>query len=186
MYESVCLEFDGTPRLYEGTTEDGLNLALKVLDMECCTEAQFITLCSDMNFGLMRSEDLTLAALQRIRDADVTVHYEANLSKTAASMQAKVAETALSNDNIRMPASEMAEMRREVEVMMENMFTDPRVSRQDLIDWQHAVVKARFDMIDKVNERFGTKGGGEGVMEWAGNSNAKGDKKKKRKKGLTG
>ena len=157
-YESIVSQFNGTPVLYDGTSSDGLNLALKVLEMDCCTEAQFVTLCADINFGMMRSEDLTLEALQRIRDADVTVHYEANLSESAAIMQEKIAENATSNDNIRMNASEMAVMRKDVETMMENMFTDPRVSRQDLLDWQQAVVSARFAMIDKVNEQFGTKG----------------------------
>ena len=66
------------------------------------------------------------------------------------------------------------------------MFTDPRVSKQDIMDWQRDVIMARSEMVKKVNERFGRKGGGDGRKEWTGSSNPKGLAKSKRIKGLTG
>ncbi len=70
--------------------------------------------------------------------------------------------------------------------MMENMFTDPRVSKQDIMDWQIKVFEARSEMGGNINEQFGQKGGGNGIKQWSGTANPKGSAKRKRMKGLTG
>ncbi len=85
-----------------------------------------------------------------------------------------------------MTSSEMASVRKEIETMMENMFTDPRVSKQDIMNWQVKVIEARSEMVNNINERFGKKGGGDGTMQWPGTPNPNGSAKRKRLKGLTG
>ncbi len=85
-----------------------------------------------------------------------------------------------------MTSSEMASVRKEIETMMENMFTDPRVSKQDIMNWQIKVIEARSEMVNNVNERFGKKGGGNGTKEWHATANPKGSAKRKRMKGLMG
>ncbi len=61
-----------------------------------------------------------------------------------------------------MTSSEMASVRKEIETMMENMFTDPRVSKQDIMNWQVKVIEARSEMVNNIKEQFGKK---EGEME---------------------
>ncbi len=51
-----------------------------------------------------------------------------------------------------MTSSEMASVRKQIETMMENMFTDPRVSKQDIMNWQIKVIEARSEMVNNVNE----------------------------------
>ncbi len=58
-----------------------------------------------------------------------------------------------------MTASEMASVRKDIETMMENMFTDPRVCKQDIMDWQRKVIEARSEMVGNINQQFGKKGG---------------------------
>ncbi len=48
-------------------------------------------------------------------------------------------------------------MRKEIETTMENMFTDPRVSKQDIMNWQIKVIEARSEMVRNINEQFGEK-----------------------------
>ena len=174
------------PYLYEGTSEDGFKLAMRVMQMECCTETQFNEFCATLNFNLLSSEDLTLDTLSKIKQANVIVRQECHLSETAQRMHQKIAESANANTSIRMTNSDMALVRKDIETMMENMFTDPRVSKQDIMDWQRKVIEARSDMVEKINNRFGQKGGGYRRKEWAGCSNPKGSRKKSRMKGLTG
>ncbi len=69
--------------------------------------------------------------------------------------------------------------------MMENMFTDLRVSKQDIMNWQIKVIEARSEMVSNINERFGIKGGGNGTKQWHGIANPR-SAKRKRMKGLTG
>ncbi len=81
-----------------------------------------------------------------------------------------------------MTSSEMASVRKEIETMMENMFTDPRVSKQDIMDWEIKVIEARSKMVGNTNEHFGKKGGGNGTKKWSGAANPKGSAKRKRMK----
>ncbi len=85
-----------------------------------------------------------------------------------------------------MTSSEMAAVRKEIESMMENMFTDPRVSKQDITNWQIKVIEARSEMVGNISEQFGKKGGGNGTKQWSGTANSKGLTKRKRMKRLTG
>ncbi len=54
--------------------------------------------------------------------------------KTAKRMQDRVTESANTTTMVHMTASEMASVRKDIETMMENTFTDPRVSKQDIMD----------------------------------------------------
>ncbi len=85
-----------------------------------------------------------------------------------------------------MTASEMASVRKEIETMMENMFTDPRVCKQDITDWQIKFIEARSEKFGNMNEKFGKKGGGNGTKQWHATENPKGLAKRKRMKGLIG
>ncbi len=85
-----------------------------------------------------------------------------------------------------MTLSEMASVRKDIETMMENIFTDPRVSKQDIMDWQRKVIEVRSEMVGNINEQFGKKGGGNGTKQWSGTAIPNETAKKKRMKGLTG
>ena len=78
-----------------------------------------------------------------------------------------------------MTSSEMASGRKEIDTMMENMFTDPRVSKQDIMNWQVKLIEARREMVNDINEQFGKKGGGNGMKQWHGTANPKGLAKRK-------
>ncbi len=65
--------------------------------------------------------------------------------------------------------------------MMENMFTDPSVSKQD---WQIKVIEARSELIDNINGQFGMKGGGNGTKQWSGTAKSKGSRKEKKNEGI--
>ena len=82
-----------------------------------------------------------------------------------------------------MTSSEMASVRKEIETMMENMFTDPRVSKQDITNWQIKVIEARSEMVGNISEQFGKKGGGNGTKQWSETANLKCSAKRKRMKG---
>lgn len=53
------------------------------------------------------------------------------------------------------------------------MFTDSQISCQDLITWHEAMMNARSEMVNRINEYFGRKRGRNGKMEWGANSNPK-------------
>ena len=101
-------------------------------------------------------------------------------------MQDRVTESAYTNTTVCMTASEMASVRKDIETMMENMFTDPRVSKQDIMDWQIKVIEVRSEMGGNIKQQFGKKGGENGTKQWSGTANPKGSAKRKRMKGLTG
>ncbi len=101
-------------------------------------------------------------------------------------MQDRVTKQANTNTTVHITASEIASERNEIETMMENMFTDPRVSKQDIMDWQIKVIEARSEMIGNINEQFGKKRGGNGTKQWSGTANWKGSAKRKCMKGITG
>ncbi len=124
--------------------------------------------------------------MKQIKDANIIVQKNCHLSETAKIIQDKVTESATSNTTIRMTSFEMTSVRKEIETMMENMFTDPRVSKQDIMNWQVKVIEARSEMVNNINEQFGKKGGGDGTKQWHGTANPKGLAKRKRLKGLTG
>ncbi len=65
-------------------------------------------------------------------------------------MQDRVTESANTNTTVHITASEMS---KDIETMMENMFTDPRVSKQDIMDWQIKVIEARSEVVG-INELF--------------------------------
>ena len=188
LYSSLIDNFQErtTPYIYEGTSENGFNLAMKVMQLDCCTESQFNDLCASLDFDLLSSEELTLETIKQIKEANIIVQKNCHLSKKAKIIQDKVTESAKSNTTIRMTSSEMASVRKEIETMMENMFTDPRVSKQDIMNWQVKVIEARSEMVNNINEQFGKKGGGNGTKQWHGTANPKGLAKRKRLKGLTG
>ncbi len=68
-------------------------------------------------------------------------------------MQHRVTESANTNTTVHMTASEMASVRKDIETVMENMFTDPRISKQDIMDWQIKVIEARSEVVG-INELF--------------------------------
>ncbi len=75
MYKKLALQYKGdVPLLHEGTSMHNLNVALKVMDMGCCTESEYDT----MSLGLqdLMDENLTLADLRQIIDWNVSVHHE--------------------------------------------------------------------------------------------------------------
>ncbi len=174
------------PLLYDGTSENGFNLAMKVMQLDCCTESQFNDFCSTLDFDLLSSEELTLQTIKQIKEANILVQKDCYVSEEAKTMQDKVTESVKTNKMFRMNASEMSSVRKDIETMMENMFTDPRVSRQDIMDWQRKVIEARSEMLTNINQRFGKKGGGQGAKQWIGIPNPKRSSKRKRMKGLTG
>ncbi len=51
-----------------------------------------------------------------------------------------------------MTSSEMASVRKDIETMMENIFTDPRASKQDIMNRQINVIKARSEMVSSIND----------------------------------
>ncbi len=59
--------------LYEGTLETGFNLAMKVMQLDCCTESQFNDFCASLDFDLLSSEDLTLQTIKQIKEANILV-----------------------------------------------------------------------------------------------------------------
>ncbi len=67
LYGPLINNFCGctTPYLYEGTSQNGLNLAMKVMQLDCCTERQFNDFCASLDFELLSSGEFTL-------------HYQAN------------------------------------------------------------------------------------------------------------
>ncbi len=83
-------------------------------------------------------------------------------------MQDRVAESANTNTTVHMTASEMASVRKDIETMMENTFTDPRVSKQDIMDQQRKFIEARSEMVDNINQQFGKKGWGNGMKQLSG------------------
>ncbi len=85
-----------------------------------------------------------------------------------------------------MIAFEMASVRKDIETMIQNMFTDPRVSKQDIMDWQRKVTEERSEMVGNINQHFGKKGGGNGTKQWSGAAIPKRSAKRKRMKGLNG
>ncbi len=46
-----------TPNLYEGTSENGFNLVMKVMQLDCYTESQFNDFCPLLDFDLLSSEE---------------------------------------------------------------------------------------------------------------------------------
>ncbi len=140
------------PYICEGTSENGFNLAMKVMQLDCCTESQFNDFCSSLDFDLISSEELTLETIKQIKEANILVQKNCHLSEAAKIIQDKVTKSAKSNTTIRMTSSEMASVRKEIETMMENMFTDPRVSKQDIMNWQVKVIQARSEMVNNINE----------------------------------
>ncbi len=62
-----------TPYIYEGTSEDGFNLAMKVMQLDCCTESQFNDFCASLDFDLLSSEELTLETIKQIKEANILV-----------------------------------------------------------------------------------------------------------------
>ncbi len=70
-------------------------------------------------------------------------------------------------------------------MMMEIMFTDQRVSKQDIMNWQRKVMEAKIETVENINEWFGKKGGRNGTKQWSGTVNPNGLAKRKRMKGLT-
>ncbi len=159
---------------------------MKVMQLDCCTQSQFNDLCASLDFDLLSSEELTLETMKQIKEANIIVQKNCHLSETAKIIQDKVTKSATSNTTIRMTSFEMTSVRKEIETMMENMFTDPRVSKQDIMNWQVKVIEARSEMVNNINERFGKKGGGDGTKQWHGTANPNGSAKRKRLKGLTG
>ncbi len=89
-------------------------------------------------------------------------------------MQERVTQSANTNTNVRMSAYEIATVKKDIETMMENMFIDPRVSKQDIMDGQRKVIEARSEMFGNINEQFDKKGGGNGTKQWSGIENPKG------------
>ncbi len=159
---------------------------MKVMQLDCCTESQFNDFCASLDFDFLSSEELTLETIKKIKESNILVHKECHLSKTAKRMQDSETKSANTNTNICMNAYEMATVRKDIETMMENMFTDPRVSKQDIIDWQRKVIEARSEMVGNINERFRKKGGRNGMKQRAGTANPKGSAKRKRMKGILG
>ncbi len=98
--------------LYEETSVNDINLAVKVMEMKCCTEKQIIELCADLKFNLLNSEDLTLSALKRIKDKNVNIHHKINLSKAAENMNKNISKLSNKNDNVHMSSIIMAIMRK--------------------------------------------------------------------------
>ena len=175
---------DSSAMLYEGTTENSFKLAMKVMEMKCCTEHDFDALALGLNPMSLDREKMTLATLKYIRDRDRSIHREVYLSQGAERMKKALEETA--NDKTRSSDSEKDAVFKDVETMMKRMFANPRVSKEDIVKWHTKVKQAKKELDDDVNARFGQKGGGDGVKVWGTSINAKGDKKQKRKKGLTG
>ncbi len=108
---------------------------MKVMQLDCCTEQQFSDFCASLDFELLSSEELTLQTIKQIMEANVLVQKECHLTKTAKRMQHRVTESAYTNTTVHMAASEMASVMKDIKTMMENMFTEPRVSKQDIMDW---------------------------------------------------
>ncbi len=135
---------------------------------------------------MLSSEELTLETIKKIKEANVIVQKNCHLSETAKIIQEEVTKSATSNTTVRMTSFEMASVRKEIETMTENMFTDPRVSKQDIMNWQVKVIEARSELVNNINEQFGKKGGGNRTKQWHGTANPKGLAKRKRLKGLTG
>ncbi len=71
LYASLIDNFQErtTPNIYEGTSENGFNLAMKVMQLDCCTESQFNDFCTSIDFDLLSSEELTLQTLKQIKEA---------------------------------------------------------------------------------------------------------------------
>lgn len=116
-----------TPYLYEETSENGFNLAMKVMQLDFCTESQFNDFCALLDFDLLSSWDLTLETLKNIKEANIVVQKECHLSKTAQRMQERVTHLANTNTEIHMTPTKIASVRKDIETMMKNMFTDPSV-----------------------------------------------------------
>ena len=59
LYASLIDNFQEctTPYIYEGTSENGFNLAMKVMQLDCCTESQFNDFCASLDFDLLSSEE---------------------------------------------------------------------------------------------------------------------------------
>ncbi len=154
LYNLLMNNFQGctTPYLYEGTSENGFNLAMKVMQLDCCTERQFNDFCALLDFELLSSEELTLQTIKQIKEANILVQKECHLTKTAKRMQDRVTESDNTNTMVFMTASEMASVKKDIETMMENMFTDQRVSKQDIMDWHIKVIEARSEMVSNIIE----------------------------------
>ncbi len=159
---------------------------MKVMQYVFYKESQFNDFCASLDFDLLSSEELTLQTIKQIKEANILVQKECHLSKKAKRMQHKITKSANTNTTVCMTAFEMASVTKEIETMMENMFTDPRVSKQDIMDWQIKVIEARSEIVGNINEWFGKKGGRDGTKQWSGTADQKGSAKRKRMKGLTG
>ncbi len=82
------------------------------MEMKCCTGKQFIEFCAILNFNLLNFEDLTLDALKNIKDDNVNVHHEINLSTVAENMSQNITKALINNNNVCTSLSKMAIMRK--------------------------------------------------------------------------
>ncbi len=110
LYALLINKFQGhtAPYLDEGTSDNGFNQAMKVMQLDCCTESQFNDICTSLNFEFLSSEELTLQTIKQIKKVNILVQKECHLFETAKDIQDKVTKSANSNTTVRMTSSEMA------------------------------------------------------------------------------
>ncbi len=91
LYALLINNFQGhtSPYLCEDTSENGFNLAMKVMGLDCCTESQFNDFCASIDFDLLSSEELTLETIKQIKEANILFQKEYHVSVTAKNFKTK-------------------------------------------------------------------------------------------------
>ncbi len=89
-----------SPYLYQGTSENGFYLAMKVMELDCCTESQFNDFCAPIDFDLLSSEELTLETIKQIKEAHILVQKECQVSVTAKKFQDKLGKSGNLNKTV--------------------------------------------------------------------------------------
>ncbi len=81
--------------LYEGTTEQGFKLTMKVMEMGCCTGRHYNSVALELNLNVLDRENMTLSTLKYIKNCDRQVHRDVMLSPAAERMQDSIADIVL-------------------------------------------------------------------------------------------
>ncbi len=81
--------------LYEGNNEQGFKLAMKAMEMGCCTERQFNSVALESNLDILDRENTTLSTLKYIKHYDRWVHRDVILSPAAERMKESIANITL-------------------------------------------------------------------------------------------
>lgn len=185
-FTNITKKFEGCsePRLYEDTTSYDFSVAKKV--QEICLGGGACTLhdYEELLNGDLSDENITLEQLGTRKKPNVDVSRTTSLSENATKLIEDSAKA--SSREYRLMEDKKNEIRNDVMAFVDRMLNDERVSGKDVSQWHKKFNSIGKELYEKIEQKFGVNGGGEGVKVWASTSTREGAPMKKRFKGLTG